>query len=321
MSGLRDRLTGRLAELDRRLVPSLARRLRTAVDGGARARRAVVATTTRTARQGASALGTGLDRLDARLASRGPLALLREVPQLALLLVAAVFVSGSLAAVRLTEPAPRSPGPAAGDRVLRTATLGVPPGTDVDEHLAGAREVVEALADRAPDTRYLALVSLTRHLPVADVPRLAEGVDVVRAYLRAPDVEGAETIEVPLSGVTLSAVLPALCTATSGRKASDAESLRTLAGTIEVVTTEEQLQKDDFLAEADRAAAEAAAFGDDCATVFALVVQGDGASLSGLLGRDGVRGVEAAPVGVELLDLEVLPLLPATTGPAPEPGP
>jgi hypothetical protein len=86
-----------------------------------------------------------------------------------------------------------------------------------------------------------------------------------------------------------------------------------------VRTPEEQLQKDDFLQEADRVSAEAAAFGGDCVTVFALVVEGDGAALARLLDRDGVRGVEAAPVGVQLQDLEVLPLLPATTGTAPEP--
>jgi hypothetical protein len=311
-----------LRELDRRLVPALARRLRAAVDAGTRTRTAAVAATTSAARRSAAALNSGLDRLDARLATRGPLALLRDVPQLALLLVAAVFVSGSLAAVRLAEPEQRPPSAApTGDQVLRSATLGVPAGTDVDAHLADTRDLLETLAVRAADTRYLALVSLDRHVPIAEVTRLTEGVDLVRAYLRAPDQPNGETIEVPLSGVTVGAVLPALCAATSGRKASEAESLRSLAETIEVSTPEEQLQKDDFVQEADRAAAEAAAFGGDCATLFALVVQGEARALAGLLDREGVRGVEAAPVGVELLDLQVVPLLPGTTGPAPEPGP
>jgi hypothetical protein len=320
------RLQDRLADVDRRLVPAAARRLRSAVDAGERARAAAVATVRATGRRSVRAVGSGLDRLDARLAARGPLALLREVPQLALLLVAAVFAGGALAAVRLAEPEPppvaqgELRGPA-GEDVLGTASLGVPPGEDVDTWLAQARTVVEELAERAPDRRYLALVTLDAHVPIADVARLTVGVDPVRAYLRAPGLETAETVELPLAGVSTAAVLPALCTATSARKAEDAESLRSLAATIEVMTPEEQLQRDDFVQEADRATAEAQAFGGDCATLFALVVEGEARSLAALLQRPGVRGVEAAPAGITLLDLQVAPLLPSTTGTAPaQPG-
>jgi hypothetical protein len=290
----------RLQDLDRRVVPRAARHLRAAVDGAGRARSAV----SRRARGAARWTG----RADDRLAGTGPLALLRDVPQVALLIVAAVFLAAAATAVYLQDDeVPRT----IGAPVTATArTLGVPDGAPADAHLARARALVEQLADRRPDARYLALVSLDRHLPATEVAAVLAGTDPARLYLQAPGLERAETVEVPLAGTSLDSVLPPLCAATAARRTEDGRELRTLAATIEGTTPDEVAQRDDYLAEAVRAEAEAAAYGGPCTTAFAAVVEGEAQDLAGLLDRDAVRGVEVAPAGARLADVDVEPLVP-----------
>lgn len=295
----------RLQDLDHRVLPTAARSLRAALDRGERLRTRAAAGACAAARR-----GTGVDD---RLTRSGPLALLRDVPQIGLLVVAAVFLAGTAAAVYLdAEDVPRTITTATGpEPPLGRTQLGLPDGDPVDPYVARSRGIVEQLAERRPDGRYLALVSLTRHTPAADVPALLGSTDPLRVYLAAPAVPRAETVEVPLSGTTAEAVLPALCTATAARKSDDARELRSLAETIEVRTPEEQAQRDDFLAEADRAVAEAAAYTGECATAYAVVVEGEAAELAALLDRDGVRAVEVAPAGARLADVDVDPLRPA----------
>ena len=295
----------RLQDLDRRVLPTAAGALRSALDGGERMR-------ARAAR-GLSAAGRRVGRVDDRLAGSGPLALLRDVPQIGLLVVAAVFLAGTAAAVYLdAEDVPRTITPeTAPAGTLGRAQLGLPDGDPVEPYVARSRGILEQLAERRPDGRFLALVSLTRHVPAVELPALLGSPEPVRVDLAAPGVERAETVEVPLSGTTAQAVLPALCTATAARKNDDARELRTLAETIEVRTPEEQAQRDDFLAEADRASAEAAAYTGACATAYAVVVEGEAQELAALLDREGVRAVEVAPAGARLADVDVDPLLPA----------
>lgn len=296
-----------LRDLDRRVLPDAARRLRTALDRVDQARHRAAAALGRGA-EGVAAWGR---RADDRFASTGPLAVLRDVPQVALLLVAAVFVGGAFAAVQLAEPSsPRTPQ---GDGA-RVAVLGVPPGRDVDAHLDAAGRALEALAQNRPDTRYLALVSLADFLPVAELTQLASTVDVQRVYLRAPGVEGAELVEVPLAGVQSEQVLPALCAATQARGAANAASLREIADQRQPPDEQQRAQ---LLADADRSAAEAEAFAGECRTAFALVVEGEAVVLDALRADPRVRGIEAAPAGVTVLDLDVTPLDPTTTGTVP----
>ena len=99
----------KLDDLDERWVPRLAVRLRAVVDN-AGVRRERLAARLRNAR--ASVLEPGPDSplrgLDERYAMHGPLALLRDVPQLGLLLVAAVFLTGSVVALERAGDRQRS---------------------------------------------------------------------------------------------------------------------------------------------------------------------------------------------------------------------
>lgn len=220
-----------------------------------------------------------------------------------LVLTGAVLLAGTATAVLLREPAP------AGE--LAGPDLGVPPGTDVDAHLAAARADVVTLAASRPDTPVLALVHLSRAVPVAELPALTSGAEVQQAWLRAgaagPD---AELLPVPLVGQEAAVVLPALCAATSKRRAEDATGLATAADLVPTDTPEQQRLR----AQIDVARVESQAYAGACVTGVAALVEAPAGALPALLERDGVRGVEAAPPGTQPDRLEVQPLLPGTTG-------
>lgn len=275
-----------LRALDRRVLPVAARGLRRLLDAAER--------------QGA--------RLRTRATTVAPLGRRAQVGLL--VLTGAVLLAGTATAVLLREPRPagRPAGP----------DLGVPPGTDVDEHLAAARADVVALAASVPDTPVLALVHLSRAVPVVELPALVVGTEPQQAYLRAGEAgPDAEVVPVPLVGQDAAVVLPALCAATSQRKAQDATSFAELAAAGQPQTPEEQAGQAEFAAEAERAAAEAEGFDGACVTVFAALVEAPAATLAALAERPGVRGVEPAPAGVATTDLDVQPLLPEQTGALP----
>jgi len=302
-----------LRDLDRRVVPTAARRLAAVVAVSDRALRRGAGRVRNAAEAASQQAARWAREADERLPTTGPLSHLRA-PQLALLLVVAVLVSGTLAAVQLGDSGPAAPTPR--ESLLRTATLGVPAGEDVDAHLAGTASLVRELALRAPDTEYLALVSLEEYLPVGRLVELVQPAELQHVYLRA-QVQGAELVEAPLALPAAASVLPALCNATAGRKQADASNLRKLADAVPAGTPEQQRQRAELLAQADTYAMEASAFSGPCATAFAVLVEAPAVVLADLLERPGVRGVEAAPVGITALDAEVRPLLPETTGTVP----
>src|SRR3954465_12699307 len=152
------KLPDRLRETDDRLLPRAAVTLRTTVDA-ADARR-------RQARQRARAAGTALldrrgplRRLDDRYASSGPLALLREVPQLGLLLVAAIFVTGAGVALARSGGEQRA---ATQQQQIDAATptaLGPDVGTSIDAYIAQAKKRAAIVSQASPDAVYTAYVS------------------------------------------------------------------------------------------------------------------------------------------------------------------
>jgi hypothetical protein len=300
-----------LRDLDRRVVPVAARALRRLLDRAELVR----GRADRQARRGSAAASAAVRQIDDRALASGPLAVLRDVPQLALLVVAAVLLSGTAAAVLLDEPDPTPATPAASSSFGQVTRLGVPPGGDVELYLAQSRVVLDDLARRLPVARLFAVVHLSRYVEAAQVPALLEGTDPERVYLRASSAgPDAEIVAVPVQAPTLATVLPALCTATSQRKAEDAANFTTLADSVAPQTREEQLSRNDFQSEAVRAQAESQAYAGACAASFAAVVEAPAAVLRELVDRDGVRGVEPAPAGIDLAELDVQPLLPETTG-------
>lgn len=309
----------KLSDLDERMVPRMAAALRRMLDG-------------MTGRSQGASSGGALRRLDDRFASRGPLKLLRDVPQLGLLLVAAVFLAGTGAALALSEDGAAGGrgggGGQARDGVQRDAelplVLGPAVGQDIDEHFAAAAQRLAEVVERDADAEHLALVSLTEPLTPEQSAAFAEqgDVEVRSAYLRAPVPGTPEEIAFETPGDLVEG-LRDVFSETSRRKAQEQQDLLAQASTIPEGTPEEEAFRRQFEADARLAGLEAGAYRTGCACVFALVVEGEARDLLALSKTAGVRGVEVAPRGAELSALDVQPLSPTEKGvvaPPPIPG-
>jgi hypothetical protein len=308
-----------LRDLDARLVPRLASALRALLDGTAHAARESVATVRRPASSlVAAARIAPLQRLDDRYASTGPLKLLRDVPQLGVLVIAAVFLAGTGAALALTGPDSAERRSPAQREAALPLTLGASAGTDIDAHFAAARERVRDLAEREPDARHLALLTLNKSLTAEQAALLLDetGLSVRRAYLRAPGVPDAETIPFQTPGDFAAGLRQVLARIAAG-KAEEQRALLETARTVEPTTAEEEAFRAQFEADARSVGQEAAVYQEGCACVFALVVQASAAELAALPRLSVVRGVEAAPRGVQLDVLDIRPLPPEVQGVVP----
>ena len=301
-------MTSRLSprELDRRVVPVAAARLRRLLSTSSQVRADAVDAAARASRQ-----------LDERVTARGPLRRVHQAPQLALPVVAAVLVAGVAGAVLLDDEPDRAvPSVAPAPRIV---DLGVPPGADVDTHLRQAQQDLADVAARLPSTRLLAVVHFDRYVAAEEVMPLLADTQIQRVYLRAGNA-GPETevLAVPGADGPLATVLPALCEATSTRAAQQVGTFNALAAAVPPDAADQQETKARFDAEAQRSAAEAEAFSGECVTGFAAVVEAPVDVLRALVERDGVRGVEAAPSGTSLGDVDVDPLFPEAVGILPE---
>lgn len=310
------RAPGPLRDLDSRLVPRLAALLRELLDGAA-ARRAAAGDAVR--RRGRALVAPHehglLHRLDERYAASGPLKLLRDVPQLGVLLVVTVFLAGTGAALALSGPDSVRERERAEQEAALPLTLGPAVGARIDEHFAAARERAVDLSRREPDSTYLALVSLNKGLTPEETGELLREseLEVERAYLRAPVPGQPEEIVFQSPG-ELVVALERVFSETAARKAKEQQDLLTTARTIEPGTPEEEAFRTLYESDARTAGQEAAAYRTGCACVFALVVRGSARELAELPALPIIRGVELAPRGAELASLDVRPLAPTQQG-------
>lgn len=312
-----------LKDLDAQLVPRLAAALRGLLDGAAARRRGARAAALTRAQALVEAPARGpLGRLDDRFASRGPLKLLRDVPQLGLLLVAAVFLAGTGAALALSGPEQVRERQQAQQEAALPLSLGPAVGDPIDAHFDAARERAVELARSDPDRRYLALVSLNKGLTPEQTGQLLQesGLEVRRAYLRAPVPGEAEEIvfQTPKDIVT---GLQQVFSEIAARKAQEQQDLIGTARTIDPGTPEEAEFRALYEADARTAGQEAAAYRTGCACVFALVVEASVGELAELPALPVVRGVELAPRSAELSSLDIQPVSPDEQGVVAPPGP
>lgn len=310
-----------LRDLDARLVPRMAAALRGFLDDAEQRREAAREAARTRAQALVAAPSKGLlGRLDDRYASRGPLKLMCDVPQLGVLVVAAVFLAGTGAALALSGPEQVRERQQAEQEAELPLTLGPAVGVDIDAHFAAARERAVALSRDDPDAAYLALVSLNKGLTPEETGELLQesGLQVRRAYLRAPVSGDPEQIvfQTPSDIVT---GLEQVFSEIAARKAKEQQDLLGTARTITAGTPEEAEFRRLYEADARIAGQEAAAYRTACACVFALVVEADAAELAELPALPVVRGVEVAPRGAELSALDIAPLSPTAKGVVPPP--
>lgn len=298
----------KLDELDDRLVPRLAARLRALVDASA-ARRARLAQRSHgvVASLVDPSPSSPLRKLDDRYAGRGPLALLRDVPQLGLLLAAAVFLTGSGVALERSGDRQRATvARDSGEPDIPTA-LGPAPGTNVKAYIAATRKRAVILSTTSPDGTYTALVSFSSYL-TAEQARQLLGELQVKKVLAHVQLPAAEVLPIPIVstvvedvGITFAAV--------SKRKLQDRKEFLKLAGSIAGASKEERQFKAFYLDAAATALKESRAYGKTCACLFGALVRGRARDLAALPALPGVRAVDiGGGAGDDTLQLQ--PLLP-----------
>ena len=308
----------RLTDLDDRLVPLLAARLRSLVDGttarrdralaGLRGLRAALADP-RTWRS-----------LDDRFASKGPLALVREVPQLGFLVVAAVFVTAG--GVALARSGPDSSGSSqtttAGDPG-GAAVVGPEPGAGVADYVAATRARVVDLNRADPDRTYTALVSFVAYAKVESIEKLVSEVEVAQVFVRAK-AAGPTAEVVPVTVQDLVTDVRKVYAGLAQRKAADQRSNLEQARSIASSTSETDIAfRAEFLRQAQVEGKEAAAFRTSCNCVFAVLVEGKARDLAELIATEGVRTVDVAVAGAEPEEVAVQEyFLPEDSGVVPE---
>lgn len=293
-----------LKGLDDKVVPALAARLRSLIDAVAGWRTALSRRVAQSGKQGP------LRRLDDRFASTGPLALLRDVPQLGILLVATVFLVGAGVAFERNGPDSTRERAQTQAEASLPSTLGPAPGSQVDAYFAEARERAVALSRRSPKDRFVALVSLADQVSPADAATVLEKSELtsIQAYVRAP-VEGGEVITVDASSGSLQDSLDTVFSATAQAKAAEQRELLSLAAELD----EGDPFKATFEADATLAGQEAAAYRTPCKCVFAIIVEGQAGELAELPALPLVRGVQLAPQGATVDDLTISPVGPEVT--------
>lgn len=298
----------RLQELDERFVQLAARRVRRWVAGLGEQR-------TRALAKRVSLAGIRPKDLDARYAGKGPLATVREIPQIGFVLIAAVFMAGTATAVVRSHPAP-DPTPVAESPVVgepavpASNRLGPDVGQTTADYERTSHDDLERVAADHPDSVRLALVTFSDYGKPAPVASLLASYDVRRVYLRAKDA-GAEAAELPYE--IRGELGPSLRRAYADLALSRLELRRSYLAYV-ATTKNDKAYHDDYLRYADSAGREVKAYQQLCRCLFAAVVEAPTRLLLDLWTNPDIRSVQVAASGTEFAKLVVLPLRPETIG-------
>ena len=309
-----------LKDLDDRFLPAAAARV------GALADRLAVQACWFAARR-RSVQSVRLADLDARFAGSGPFALMRDVPQVGFVLIAAVFLAGAGTAVtresaknkraeqNVIASSPQSNAP---DGFLAGTSLGPAVGDTTTHYLATSLKGLEEAATGTPDGMRTALVSFADYRTPKQAEAMLAGVTIQRVFLRAK-AGGKEAAQLPVDvkGPFLAAMKTAYAQTVRGRLAAQ-KSYLGYVNSLQVTTKEDQAFKDLYAAFAKSSGLEARAYQSNCACVYAAVVQAKASVLLGLRVRPAVRGVQVAAKGLTVAQLQVLPLLPEIVGVVPK---
>jgi hypothetical protein len=302
----------RLDDLDERLVPRLAARLRDLVDGaGERRRRARAGVSGVTGTLLEPRADSPLRRLDDRYASSGPLSLLRDVPQLGLLLVAAVFVAGAAVALEQSDGDARTQSAQQQIDTTAPTALGPEIGMKVDTYVETSRKRAVLVSQGSPDGVYTALVSFSKYLTPQQARLTLGELEVTKVVLHA---------QLPTSDVVPVAVddmvpdLKKLYGDIARRKAQDAAEFTKLAASIQPASKEEKQFQSFYVAAAKQANLEATAYHFTCACVIAALVRGKARELAELPAVAGVRAVEIGSRKPDDDTLLIRPLAPEQKG-------
>jgi len=300
------KLPDRLSRLDQQGIPLAARKVRRWAD-----RIAVQRTKLQGQRERLRAVRPA--DLDARYAATGPLAVVRDLPQVGFVVIALVLMAGAGTAIIRQEP-PRPAASTGLPGVEPSAAPGLRLGPEVGEVTADyerfARAGLVQAAKDQPTTRLHALVTFRGYRTPAQLQTDLGGFPVKRVYLRA-GVAGEEAGPVPydIRGELGAGLRRAYRATAMSRLALRRTYLAYVA-----TTKNDKAFQDDYQRYADSAGREVTAYQKGCACVFSAIVEAPASVLLTLQGRAVIRAVEVAGTGVPLTQLLVQPLLPETKG-------
>lgn len=248
-------------------------------------------------------------RWDDRHTGNGPLALLREVPQLgALALAVLILVSGIVAKSRI-HPQSRAGSeqgtPDDGD-ATDSGRLGPELGDSVPAYIDDARNRLGRAVAGQPDANAVAVVSFAGYRTVLDAQEIVGPSQIVRVFYRVPfPLPQTEARSVTIKGDLVADVLAEWRRVADDRDKAAAENLR-LAAT----STNDPEFKKSYEADAAIWRREAQQLRSDCACVYAVAVVSRLRVLGELLDNPSVRVVDPGRPKGRVEDYELTALLP-----------
>ena len=246
-----------------------------------------------------------LRRLDDRWTQRGPLALMREVPQLGALAIAALVLASGITAASRNNPANRpgaAPGteqsdlPANGDDRLQ---IGPQIGDSVDAYVQEARERVTSSATGEPDAGAVAVVTFGQYRTPQQVRDLAGEAAVVRILYRVPlPLPETEPLEAAVADVVLDSKKEFVRRAL--RLEAEIGNLQSVIDT----NDHDPVQKEADIKEQELLRRQVRHLRGDCACIYAVVVETKMKYLLELLAKPGIRVVDVSAPNARLGDYE-----------------
>lgn len=219
---------------------------------------------------------------------RWRIANLRPLAAAAVLSVAAVITAAALSGQRQ---------PASDPTVGQVVNVGVVDGQSIPAYLKASADELSGLAGSppgSPPVQTYALVSFTAYLAPDRLAGVLDGTTVAQVLARVP-LEGMQTeiVRIPVFRVPADVITG--MAEIAERKAAEAAGYDGRAGQVTGDGDAQRQLREIYLAGARRSAAEAAAYRDQCACVYAAVVQATPGALTRIAARPQVRAVDPAP--------------------------
>jgi hypothetical protein len=202
-----------------------------------------------------------------------------------------------------------------------TTTVGPTPGTSVATYLINASFDLRHFGESSHGRAGYAVVDLRAYLRTRDVVTLFNGVDVVRAYVRAP----AKGLPTQVHAIPLQHTFDAMAggvQASARLAAATAHTFGELVAQIKPHTATDRLLRSRYALQKRASAFEAKQLGSpaSCACVFSLVIHADDATMLRLAAISQIRAVDPVSADVSFNTLTVFPLEPEITGIVPRGG-
>jgi len=202
-----------------------------------------------------------------------------------------------------------------------TTTIGPTPGTSVATYLVNASFNLRRFGESSRGRAGYAVVDLRAYLRTQDVTTLFNGVDVVRAYVRAP----AKGLPTQVHAIPLQHTFDAMAggmQASARLAAATAHTFGELVAQIKPHTATDRLLRSRYALQQRASAFEAKQLANPatCACVFSVVIHADDATMLRLAGISQIRAVDPAAADVGFNTLTVFPLEPEITGIVPRGG-